>query len=199
MSTTCKVIIESTDINSVTEICQDYLKITDSFEVLTEESKNYPDMHDLFMNNENKATHLFLAEYDSFIDIHYNSFSECADLASTLSQKIKARVIVLIYQSTAEAGYLAIYEDGSNIRDISYADGEVTNENGNKLPFESNQLETKIEDGDEVFYSFGCDEIEDYLDKLKCHSSTYNDDPASWIHIYRKNKASDKPWWKFWA
>jgi hypothetical protein len=168
----------------------------------------YPRFNDVFVNESVEPSHLFIGSMPNGItEVHFNSFGFCDKLASMINRKVGGRVFVVIYQSTAEAGYLSFYEKGEKRRSIEFGDGEITDQEGTLLDFESEPLGHDIGEPGEPFFVFDSDDLERYLDRLDTDIPLYGPEPPEWQLVFTENKPSSllslpkekmKPWWKFW-
>ncbi len=209
MSTICKIIVANGNIDGVIHACRDYLGKDSSTEVLSESTSHlYPRFDKLFINEIDHPTHLFIgAVSEDVVEVHFNSFGYCSDLASMLSERLQCSVFVVIYQSTAEAGYFSLHKGGRKRRSIEFGEGELSEQEGELLDFESEPLGHDIGDGDEEYFVFDSDDIDDYLENLNAGTSIYGAEPAEWTLVYVLHKSpgrasiraeKGKPWWKIW-
>ena len=168
MSTICKIIVASEKPDEIARVCCEFLSQRDGVEVNVERlSALYPRFDDVFVNESVEPSHLFIGSLPNGItEIHFNSFGYCDTLASWITREVSGRVFVVIYQSTAEAGYLGLYEKGEKRRSIEFGDGEITEQEGTLLDFESEPLGHDIGKPGEPFFVFDSDDLDRYLDKL---------------------------------
>ncbi len=203
MSTICKIVVASSA-DGVVAAIREFLSADEK--VFSEESSEWPKSNDagVFKVGEEFPTVLSVKEViEGFVEIHFNSFSKLPDLASFLSKKLEAVLVVNIYQSTATASYWAYYLRGECLREIEAGDGEVYSQRGLALAFEEDEPGHDIsEEGEEPMFVFDDQDQSEYNERVEIPLEVYQDYGSGWENFLVEPSAQvlqgEKPWWKFW-
>ena len=108
-------------------------------------------------------------EQPDWLTVHYNSFCKMQELSAELSRALNCLSVVVMAQSVSEAYFVSIHRCGEHLRTLEYAgdQGEWITQDGSPLPFENYPLGRNLsEKGEEPFYVFGRDEVEEYCSQL---------------------------------
>jgi hypothetical protein len=134
MSTICKIALAAVE--------QDVLVALRSFLQergleFVESTSEWPlaTKHDAFLPGQTFPSLFSVKQVSGVVtEIHFNSFSSVAELASFLSQHLATPVVVNEYQSVSTASYWALHSAGALVRSIEAGDGEVSAQQGAPLP-----------------------------------------------------------------
>ena len=198
MSTVCKLIVASSDLPAIEAIVRTHMARAGT---VTVEDAEWPVTDsESFRNGDDEPDVFSLQAGEHYAELYFNSFCRNETLARTLSAELGTEVLVLIYQSTAEACRWGYYRDGRARRILESGDGELLASEGEPFDFER-------ESGgcdDESEHVFDADDMEDYNRRLGLDVRLYQEPLPGWRILRReRNHASqtgqsDRPWWKLW-
>jgi hypothetical protein len=211
MSTICKILVANTDKKKIETIVYKHMIEVHGNDIQVEEADWPIGDYELFLSDEIEPTIYCLKVLDhSFTELQFNSFGSNQALSEKISKEMNTSVVVIIYQSTAEFCYWAYYQNGEQKRVIAYGDGNLLENDGKMLPFETEPLGHCIgEEGEEKVYIFDTEDMETYTKAVGINAFVYHDFDKGWkiikchssinsgiskLSIDRKKK----PWWKFW-
>jgi hypothetical protein len=208
MSTVCKILVGNTDTKKIAQIVYKHMIEVHGDDIQIEES-DWPILDsELFLPNAIEPTIYYLKVLNhSFTELQYNSFSSNQKLCEKISKALDTSVVVIMYQSTVDYCYWAYYQDGEQKRLIESAEGELLQNQGEMLPFESEPIGHNFsEDGEEEFYVFELDDMEEYTKMVGINALVYHDFDKGWKIIKYVNfglskpgiENKTKPWWNFW-
>ena len=209
MSTVCKILVASGDTEKIESILLTHMIEVHGEDILLEDT-DWPSATDnkAFIADTVEATIFSLKEIvNDITEIYYNSFSYNDRLASVLSSELKTKVVVLMYQSTAEACYWSYFENGLKRKAIETGDGAIIKQEGDFLSFEAEPLGHPLGEADDTDFIFDGDDLDAYTKKIGIDVETYQDYGKGWRTIryqgisYSDKRIEDrhqKPWWKLW-
>lgn len=205
MSTVCKIAL-SAPADSVYEAVEQFLRVRGSDFDITETEWPLASEHDNFNIGRDFPSILSVKQVTPGVtEIHFNSFGKVEDLASHLSTRADANVVVNIYQSVSTASYWAFHSRGRLLRAVEAGDGEVHAHAGQSLPFEYDEPGRPIGDEGETFMIFDCSEQDWYNREVGVPVEVYQQYESSWknfvlaSHLQApRSMRNGKPWWRFW-
>lgn len=205
MSTICKIALTA-PAEQTTEVLEDFLRDRDlRFDATNTEWPAACDRDNFNIAEEVPSILSIKQVTPEVTEIHFNSFGKVEDLASFLSSKTAARVVVNSYQSVSTASYWAFHADGKLVRSIEAGDAEVYAQSGERLPFEHEEPGRPAGDDGEQFMVFDYPEQDRYNQQVGVPVEVYQQYASSWknfllaSHLYEpRSERSPKPWWRFW-
>lgn len=126
-------------------------------------------------------------------EIYFNSFSKVTDLALKLSADLASMLVVNQYQSAATASYWAYYLKGEQLRTIEAGDGEIYEQTGIPLEFESNPPGHDIaEDGEEPCIIFDYEDMDSYNASVGIPVEIYQQQEPHWDSFFLPSEQKAK-------
>jgi hypothetical protein len=206
MSTVCKIAL-CAPADRVSPILDQFLRTRGSQFEVTESEWPAACEHETFNASEAFPSIFSVKQVTPQVcEIHFNSFAKVADLASHLSARAGADVVVNIYQSASTASHWALYSRGQLRRAVEAGDGEVYGQSGQSLPFEYDQPGRPIGDEGETIMIFDHPEQDWYNREVGVPVEVYQQYDSSWSNFLLGSGVSEsrsmarnlKSWWRFW-
>lgn len=135
MATYCALHVRTSDLARVVAELREWLASVAEAPVSVESEQPWPPVYDQLFRTGSTVPNLFAAapQGATWIVAHFNCFSDLAELANRLSERLDTRVIVIHAQSVSDAYLLAVHENGVSRRVLEYGDRLTRNEGA---PFE---------------------------------------------------------------
>ena len=202
MSTICKLVVR-TRCEDLAAVTRDFLNRNEL--AFTESATEWPAAaeHENFQNGDAFPRFLSMKQVTTEVaELHFSSFAKLEELGSYLSKALRTSVIVNVYQSVSTASYWALHTDGRLLRALEAGDGEVIDEIGDRLPFESTPLGHDVSRTNEPCFSFDYRDQDRYNAEAGIPISVYQDYSPVWLNlnlVTPELQRPARPWWKFWT
>ena len=208
MSTICKICIRAKEDEVITHLEEILFNAEHEFSVNVSPRPLTITESDSFHEGQAHPTILSCTQATSkTTEIHFNSFNKMEELSSQLSKKLGGSVVVNIYQGTVAAGSWAYHDNGELLREVTFGDGQISVDSGDKLHFEEEQTGRDVsEEHEDVYYVFDCEDMNLYNHKAGVGVQVHHATSSEWTNfkIERTEKTSvveeiiDPNWWKIW-
>lgn len=209
MATYSALHIQTRDDAGVQAALADWLRSTHHAEPSIQQAPGLPDdfyHRTKFKNSEHDPTRfVVMRRQPEWLTVFFNSFSELDELTLQLSKKFNCRVVTILAQSVTDAYFLLLYDSGEHLRTLEWVgeSGEWIRQEGRPLAFESSPLGRNVsQPGEEPFYVFARDEVQQYCRDLGLLIWEGEDSAATEIAVVRQQAQppakAKKRWWEFW-
>ena len=158
---------------------------------------------DIITSDDSDPSVLSLKEIISGVsEVHFNCISTVKELSSNLSKQLDSGLVVIHYNSTANASYWSYYLKGELLREIHAGEGTVYSQSGLALAFEDEEPgRDASEEWGEPHFTFDDDAMNIYNSGVSIPVEVYQELKEGWLNfeidIPRQEEPS-RPWWKFW-